>query len=718
MKRFKSLAAVLAVCAMCAAAAVAGGIPELVESESAPMINLFADSPPVITDLAVYPANPYDDESVTISARVYADPNAASMALERVELWYKIDGAGDWVKSEMLKSPEGPDVFFAVVTPAAGAKSIVYSVIATDIGGNMSVVLPPMKNVDIKNEDDFFWVADADEADDVVPREIDFLALGVARDAENLYIVEKTQDTPGPGNMSKGGANFYFAPFFPPTEGIASFLGGQCLVLGYMPLAASILGIPKHGLFNIKDVISGNKNIPKSEVKLIKGKDRLGFTVPLKELGAGDEWITGLASGRIIGVTSIAPMDAGPFTRLIMRGGEVALRAAAGRKPAPLRAGAAKVDISSPIGTPLAGYGDRVGVPSVGIHDPLMAAALVIESEGRYYCFAGLDMFYMRLDIYDEVARRLHAATGLPEGCLFLGASHSHHASGALVPELSILGGKFQPEVFEQVVQKIVDGLTQAYKNLQPAKLGVGWIEMESGKYTAGNRRSESGKVDTVIGVIRVDALDGKPIATLFNQSGHPTGIESKKMLMSSDFVGPARDAIEKQGGGVAVFFNGSLGDHSARCPGDCPSDDYENVKKKGEAVADYVVKARAAIKPEEKVTIRGVTSWMILNRRRQNYTVEKAVVFDNRYVFVTIPGELFFDPLGSQLREQAKAEGFEQLFVLGLTNDGLGYVYPEELYYSHAYEATYSAFGPKMSPFIFGNASAIVSGLGEGKAK
>ncbi|MFA6449918.1 MAG: neutral/alkaline non-lysosomal ceramidase N-terminal domain-containing protein [bacterium] len=704
----------LAAAVLLSGIAMANSVPELVESAKAPMVNLFADSPPTFKDITVSPAKPYNNESITISARVFADPTGMSYPVKSVKFYARYEGAGEWDVFDMIKSPLGNDTYFAVVTPPAGAKNLFYSIVAQDTGGNAAIILPRSESVDMADDKSFFFVDDINEDDNLVPKELDFLAIGFARDAENVYFMEKIEGTPGPGNLSKGGANFYFMPFLPPGEGIASFLGGSGVVLAYTPLAASLLGIPKYGLINIKDIISGNKNLAKTGVKLVKTKNALAFKTPFKDLPAGDEWILGLASGRITPPAGIAPMDTTPFVRVLLRGGEIALLDGSQRKPAPLKAGASKFEISSPIGTPLAGYGDRVGVPSKAVHDPLMGTAIVIESEGRFYCFVGLDFFYMNIDVYKDIATKANKLTGLPESCFIIGASHSHHASGALIPVLAILGGRFQPKVYESVVDRIVKGIVVAYKNMKPARIGAGFIKTTPEMPTNGNRKKDGGLVDNSIGILKIDTLDNKPIATLFNHSGHPTGIASKTMQQSSDFVGPARNAIEKNGGGVAVFFNGSLGDHSARCSGKCDGDDFAKVKQTGENIASYVTKGRKSIATSDKATLRLFEQWALLRRDTLSYTIEKGVVLDDKYAFVTVPGELFFDPLGNQLREQAKTQGIEHLFILGITNDGLGYIYPEELYYAHDYEATYTAYGPKLSPFIVDNESALIKSFGK----
>ncbi|MEM6704720.1 MAG: hypothetical protein AAF690_18515, partial [Acidobacteriota bacterium] len=54
-----------------------------------------------------------------------------------------------------------------------------------------------------------------------------------------------------------------------------------------------------------------------------------------------------------------------------------ALTASAGAQP--LRAGAARVEITPPLGGAMYGYGARQGV-SAGVHDPLYARAVVLSA--------------------------------------------------------------------------------------------------------------------------------------------------------------------------------------------------------------------------------------------------------------------------------------------------------------------------------------------------
>src|SRR5260370_41443604 len=57
-----------------------------------------------------------------------------------------------------------------------------------------------------------------------------------------------------------------------------------------------------------------------------------------------------------------------------------------------LKAGAAKVDITPPIGFPMWGYGARHDAGSVGVHDPLQARALVLAVGNEKIALVGLDL--------------------------------------------------------------------------------------------------------------------------------------------------------------------------------------------------------------------------------------------------------------------------------------------------------------------------------------
>ena len=62
------------------------------------------------------------------------------------------------------------------------------------------------------------------------------------------------------------------------------------------------------------------------------------------------------------------------------------------RSAAALEAGIAKVEITPPVGTPMAGYGKRWGRPSTGIRDPLYVRTLALGDGERKLLLISADL--------------------------------------------------------------------------------------------------------------------------------------------------------------------------------------------------------------------------------------------------------------------------------------------------------------------------------------
>jgi hypothetical protein len=95
----------------------------------------------------------------------------------------------------------------------------------------------------------------------------------------------------------------------------------------------------------------------------------------------------------------------------------------------------------------------------------------------------------------------------------------------------------------------------------------AGWGECHIGVYRREFRdgRDMLGEVpghpiDPSVGVIRIDDLDGNPIATVFRYSCHPVTIGPRSAVASADYPGAARRVIEQSLGGLALFLQGCGG--------------------------------------------------------------------------------------------------------------------------------------------------------------
>src|SRR3954467_6313830 len=147
-----------------------------------------------------------------------------------------------------------------------------------------------------------------------------------------------------------------------------------------------------------------------------------------------------------------------------------------------LRAGAARVDITPPIGHPFSAWGLRTGV-SVGIHDPLLAQALVLDDGERAIAIVAVDLCNAAREFADETRQRVQALTGIaPEGVL-INASHNH-SGPAGVPQRSGVSLGSTPSGYEAYAADLPDlvagAVFSAWYNRRPARVGAG-IEQAPG---------------------------------------------------------------------------------------------------------------------------------------------------------------------------------------------------------------------------------------------
>ena len=91
-----------------------------------------------------------------------------------------------------------------------------------------------------------------------------------------------------------------------------------------------------------------------------------------------------------------------------------------------MRAGAAKVCITPPVGSWQGGYGAR-NRPSEGVHDDLHASALVLEGDdGIRAAIVAVDVVTLTHDVANAARRRAEEATGIPASHISLCTSRTH----------------------------------------------------------------------------------------------------------------------------------------------------------------------------------------------------------------------------------------------------------------------------------------------------
>ena len=165
--------------------------------------------------------------------------------------------------------------------------------------------------------------------------------------------------------------------------------------------------------------------------------------------------------------------------------------------------------------------------------------------------------------------------SAFPSSHVLLNLSHNHSAPA--LPEFMAMTDTaedipFRTRYEHDLQAWLVEAAVEADGRLQPARIGSGWGESTIGVYRRETRdgRDVLGEVpdhpiDPTVGVIRVDDLDGQPIATVFRYSAHPVTVGSRSLVASSDYPGPAREVLERNLGGLALFLQGCGGNINPR---------------------------------------------------------------------------------------------------------------------------------------------------------
>lgn len=222
----------------------------------------------------------------------------------------------------------------------------------------------------------------------------------------------------------------------------------------------------------------------------------------------------------------------------------------------PLMAGAAKVDITN-----------REAGP---VNDPLFARALVLRNEQATLVLITVDAVaigeigHIDNGYLPRVRARLAAEHGIPSAGVVINASHCH--------------GVVCRDVDERTIQAVAAALSA----MVPVKVGTGvGFEnriMENRRLRLTNGReadvrhayalppdeavADVGPVDPEIGVLRLDRLDGRTLAVVYNFACHPIqGVPGG--ANTADISGFASQVIEDNlsDGTVALFVQGCGGD-------------------------------------------------------------------------------------------------------------------------------------------------------------
>jgi hypothetical protein len=391
-----------------------------------------------------------------------------------------------------------------------------------------------------------------------------------------------------------------------------------------------------------------------------------------------------------------------------------------------LRVGVAEVDITPPVGTPLAG--SLFPRDSVGVQDPLYAKAIVIESGGKKIAYVVLDLIALNRANGDRAVALASRRAGIPAYRIVWAASHTHTGPYSV----ALLGGIIEEGYLERVELAFADAVAAAAENLRPARMcrARGYCnnlchnrrlrfkdgrEINTWLLNGGEEDTQclgsAGPVDPELGIVAFENEAKTIFAVIWHYTLHTNTNFSK--YFSADYPGVVAARLQQRYGRdcLSFFMPGTCGNINTVVRG------YDKV---GNIIADELIgkldhrrvyceeaPAIGSVKAEYELTVREPQKdyeEMLQNsqwndRSKEVFRKEIEIIREQGMVtsktvlqawhvgevgFASLPGEAFVE-YGLELKERSP---FPWTFPVELGGDYVGYMITRQAWEAGGYES------------------------------
>ena len=223
------------------------------------------------------------------------------------------------------------------------------------------------------------------------------------------------------------------------------------------------------------------------------------------------------------------------------------------------RAGFAKISITPPLDTELAGYGVYLERRATEVHDDLFARALALEDDtGERVLLLSLDLVGLSWDLTGAIAAQAAQAFDVDAERVLVSCTHTH--SGPATADLEGWG-QMEASYVESIPPQCAAAAAEAVAALHPVRIGTAHSTVRALGF---NRVRAAGPIDRSLHVVRVDSLAGTPEMVLFSHGCHPVSIDRRTdagTAISADWPGQVVRRLHEEGFGEAIFRLGVCGD-------------------------------------------------------------------------------------------------------------------------------------------------------------
>jgi hypothetical protein len=364
----------------------------------------------------------------------------------------------------------------------------------------------------------------------------------------------------------------------------------------------------------------------------------------------------------------------------------------------------------------LAGFGQNRKAQS--IHDDLYLRVLALQSDSVLVALAAADLIGLSRFHCTEIEKRVQDQA--PGVRLILACTHTHHGPDTLGlwgPDMSTCG--VDADYIEEVKGKCVQVVLAALKSMRPATMNATSIQV---KGVAKNARNPEIVDDRLTCLQFRDPFRHTILASLMNFPCHPEVLWEHNPHITSDYPGYLRREVEAMTQAPCLFFSGALG---GMMTPDVQDHSFAEAEAMGTKLAQEGLKALSnahtvpvaislrhncaqfsipMTNPMFQMAMQAGLLPNLVNEHGEIVT-ETNIIKIGPVWLAAVPGELL-PALGLALKEELRKAGAAVCGVIGLANDELGYILPQEDFVypenpfqpGNHYEETMS-IGPEAGP-------------------
>jgi hypothetical protein len=351
---------------------------------------------------------------------------------------------------------------------------------------------------------------------------------------------------------------------------------------------------------------------------------------------------------------------------------------------------------------PLLPVSGGVGAPNPSTQKmgDLFARAMVFEQDGTRVALVCLDFLGWPNVLGDRIRAQ---APGIPAENILIGVTHTHSAPDAyaFADEKGNHGADL--DYLDWVCNQAAAAVNEALDSLEPAALKIN-VDAAKGKiaYNYYGDHLFDPRCSVLQAIATSGSKKGKAIGTLVNYASHPEVIGNSRGILTPDFCGPLYSRIEEKTGGMALYMNGAQGGMVTadnRTPDGKDSGTWKECVRIGELLADEALRIVEDAPLQEEPAlycaaktvnfpIESPLMMAILKNSPLGFEVGAGNSIPTRLNLInigtaqmlTIPGEALPN-IGSYLKQKMPTD---DTFLLGLTNDALGYILVKEDFYAY----------------------------------